>query len=403
MTASKRILVLSLYYPPDLSACSFRTVALITALRRQAPDARIDVITSQPNRYRSFSSEVTEEETDGLTTIRRIRLPSHGSDLVVQAKAYAHFAWTASQLVQGRHYDLVFATSSRLMTAALGSWIARRLRAPLYLDIRDIFVDTLSEILPRKVSVPLKPLFSAIERWTIAGATHVNLVSQGFAPHFDSRYPGRSFSYFTNGIDEAFLPERLPPMPEGRHAPAAEEPLTVVYAGNMGQGQGLHAIVPAVARQLRGRVQFKLIGDGGRREQLERALADSGATNVRVVPPMSRDALIAEYLAADVLFLHLNDYEAFKKVLPSKVFEYGALGKPIWAGVAGYSAQFLREEVSNVAVFPPCQADEAVRAFEQLEIRDEPRDAFIRKFGRATIMRDLATDILRFASPGPAA
>ena len=109
---------------------------------------------------------------------------------------------------------------------------------------------------------------------------------------------------------------------------------------------------------------------------------------------MPREALIKEYLAADILFLHLNDYEAFKKVLPSKIFEYAALGKPIWAGVSGYAAQFLHEEVSNVAVFSPCDTEQALRVFEQLDIRDAPRDAFVQKFSRKLIMRAMAADIL---------
>jgi hypothetical protein len=112
--------------------------------------------------------------------------------------------------------------------------------------------------------------------------------------------------------------------------------------------------------------------------------------------------LIEQYRAADVLFLHLNDYEAFKKVLPSKVFEYGALGKPVWAGVAGYSAQFLAEELTNVAVFPPCDDEAAMQVFERLEIRDTPRLSFVRKFSRATIMADMAADILRHAASAAA-
>ena len=48
--------------------------------------------------------------------------------------------------------------------------------------------------------------------------------------------------------------------------------------------------------------------------------------------------------STDVLFLHLNDYSAFRKVIPSKIFEYAATGKPIVAGVSGYAAEFLRHE-----------------------------------------------------------
>jgi hypothetical protein len=305
-----------------------------------------------------------------------------------QARAFAHFARVVARRVKGRQYDLVVATSSRLMTAALGAWTAGRLRAPLYLDIRDIFVDTLHEILPRAAAWPIAPAFSAIERWTVGRAARVNLVSEGFGSYFRSRYPTRTFSYFTNGIDEEFLPAT------GRAKREPGRPIRVVCAGNIGQGQGLHRIVPALAERLNGRVQFKVVGDGGRRAELERVLAQSGVANVEVLPPMPRGVLIDEYHAADVLFLHLNDYEAFTKVLPSKIFEYAALGKPIWAGVAGYAAQFLAAEVSNATVFPPCDVEEALAAFERLDIRDAPRDAFVVKFRRKEIMRAMAIDVL---------
>jgi glycosyltransferase involved in cell wall biosynthesis len=389
--ADRRVLILSLYYPPDLSAGSFRTAALVDALRRHSPELSIDVVTTLPNRYHSFSSEAPVEERDDQLSITRIKLPPHRSGMVDQARAFGHFARAAARRVKGHKYDLVYATSSRLMTAALGAWIAGRRRAPLYLDIRDIFVDTLKEIVPGPVALTLHPVFSAIERWTITRATHVNLVSKGFESYFAGRYPAQVFSYFTNGIDEQFL--RLPP--DGHRD--AGEPLVILCAGNMGQGQGLDAIVPAVAKRLGSRVRFRLVGDGGRRAQLERALAHSSVTNVEVVAPMSRSALIHEYGAADVLFLHLNDYQAFKRVLPSKIFEYAALGKPIWAGVAGHAAEFLTAEVSNASVFPPCDVEQALMAFERLDLHSQPREAFVRKYRRTEIMRAMAAEVLGLA------
>ena len=61
---------------------------------------------------------------------------------------------------------------------------------------------------------------------------------------------------------------------------------------------------------------------------------------MQIIDPVSRSDLFDEYKNADVLFLHLNDYAAFRKVLPSKIFEYAATGKPILAGVAGYMQNF---------------------------------------------------------------
>ena len=73
------------------------------------------------------------------------------------------------------------------------------------------------------------------------------------------------------------------------------------------------------------------------------------------------------------------DHDAFRKVLPSKLFEYAAMGKPIWAGVSGYSAEFISAEVSNAAVFAPCDARDAERAFAELELADAPRTRFLER------------------------
>jgi len=390
--AEQRILALSFYYRPDLSAGSFRTTALVESLLEQpSSEVKIDVITTLPNRYSSFSSQAPERETGERLSIRRIKLPPHQSGKLDQAKAFIRFAREASEVAKGKQYDLVYATSSRLMTAALGAWIARRGNSPLYLDIRDIFVNTIKDVLSKKVAFVLEPLFSVIERWSINRAAHVNLVSMGFEPYFKARYPMRTFSYFTNGIDEEFM---LQDSMAGHESRAENRPIRVLYAGNMGEGQGLHAIIPAVARRLSGRASFKLIGDGGRRPHLEKALAESGADNVELAAPMPREELIKEYLNADVLFLHLSDYDAFKKVLPSKIFEYAAMGKPIWAGVSGYAAQFLHEEVSNAAVFHPGNAEQALQVFDQLDISDTPRETFVKKYSRKTIMRAMAEDVL---------
>lgn len=384
-----RILVLTFYYEPDLSAGSFRATALVRALRERAsPQTRIDVLTTLPNRYGSFRAHAAEStEVDGLE-IQRIRLPDHRSDMQGQSKAFIRFAHEAARRAGRHRYDLVFATSSRLMTAVLGAHIARRQRAKLYVDIRDIFADTMANLLPAPLAWPIEKGAAYLERWAIDRATHVNLVSPGFYEYFHERYPSRSFSFFTNGIDEEFL-EFASPNPVAR---VSDRPVHVLYAGNIGEGQCLHVILPGLAVATRGYAQFTVIGDGGRRTALEDAL--KGVDNVELRDPMPRADLLRMYRDADVLFLHLGDYAAFRKVLPSKLFEYAALGKPIVAGVAGYPAEFIRQEISNAAVFAPGDVAGASEALKSLRIEDQPRNDFIAKFRRRDIMRAMADEIL---------
>jgi len=394
-----KVLLLSFYFQPDLSAGSFRNTAFVESLLKTLPrGSEIHVVTTLPNRYSGFSVEALENESNAELTVNRVQLPAHASGMMDQSRAFLIYAKQVRAFIKGGEYDVVFASSSRLMTAVLGAWVARKLKVPLYLDIRDIFVDTIKDVLPRKLSWLMKPVFSAVERWAISRADRLNVVSAGFLPYFEPRYPDVSKVVFTNGIDDEFL--RVAPQVSSDKSDAGNTDglngalIDVVYAGNMGEGQGLHNIIPDLAKTLEGRARFRLIGGGGRLRRLEEAIAQAGCSNVTIESPVERTELIQIYQQADVLFLHLNDYDAFRKVLPSKLFEYGAMGKPIWAGVAGYAARFINENLSNTAVFSPCDVAGAVSVFESLLIEDKPRQEFVNQFSRVAIMDEMAKDLV---------
>ncbi len=377
-----RILLLSFYFPPDVGPGAFRSGAWLEALQRIAPDACIDVLSTLPNRYASLRQEAPLSEQRGGACIVRVPLPAHRSGFVDQSKAFGVYAWrVVRHLRREPRYDLVLATSSRLMTAFLAALIARRQRAPLFLDIRDLFVDTIGDVLPRRL-MPLLPLFRHIERFTFRQADHVNVVSGGFVDYVRELRGDRSMSVVSNGVDELFLDRSYikPAAPAGARR-------RVLYAGNVGAGQGLHLILPALARSTADTHEYRVIGDGGQIGLLREATAD--LPNVQLMTPMSRDALLEEYREADVLFLHLNDLPAFEKVLPSKLFEYLATGKPVLAGVAGYAARFL-EVLPGVRVFRPTSMDEALNGLIMLPDGPYERAHFIDQYQRSRQMRELA-------------
>ena len=354
-----------------------------------SPGDHLNVITTLPNRYASFDVGAATHEYDGNVSIERISIPIHHNGMLDQSRAFIAYARQVLKQTKDKKYDLIVATSSRLMTASLAAYIARSRKIPLYLDIRDIFVDTIKDVLPRGLSWFFKPVFDLLERWTIHTASRVNLVSRGFEGYFKSKYPDSVFSYFTNGVDESFV--NTPP--QDFHS-EKNDTLHVVYAGNIGEGQGLHKFLPEFASALKGRVRFSVYGSGGRRAALEAILDSGGVDNVEVHNPISRPELIKVYQQADVLLIHLNNYDAFLKVLPSKLFEYAATGKPILAGVSGYSAGFIRSNISNSAIFEPCDVKSAIIALSELKIEMVCRDDVVREYSRKLIMQRMASDIV---------
>ena len=384
-----KILFLTFYFEPDLCAGSFRNTPLFRELLQQAGvNGWIHVITTQPNRYNSFHVEGQAEVIKGNYRINRIRIPEHKSGFIDQAKSFRVYYKEALRLTRKERYDLVYASSSRLFTAFLGRRIAGRQGIPLYLDIRDIFVDTIKDVFRgrKMIQIPAGICFKWIERYTFSKAKHINLVSEGFKVYFE-KYDKPVYSYFTNGIDDIFLNI---PKPTKRDSKVK----VITYAGNIGSGQGLEKVVPMAAQKLGNRYFFRIIGDGGIKKLLKDKVEELGVHNVELLDPVSRDKLIEYYNDSDFLFLHLNDLEAFKKVLPSKLFEYAAFGKPIIAGVGGYASQFVRENLDNYILFAPTDVESMVTQLLKFEGCDKDQGNFVRKFARKNIMEEMARSIL---------
>jgi len=382
-----RILVLTFYFTPDLCAGSFRATPFVHELQKRSDkDDIIDVITTIPNRYGSFSENALNHEKNENVTIDRINLSSHKGGFVDQSILFSKFAWNVLKIVRKRKkYDIVYATSSRLMTAFLGALIANKQKSKLFLDIRDIFTDTLNSILIDSKLRYIIPLFRKLERYTINSASHINLVSQGFENHFRQINTKSPYSFYFNGIDDIFLKYNFSSLSNNKKK-------IITYAGNIGEGQGLEKIIPKIADFLGSSYEIHIIGDGGTKKKLVDSAKD--CKNVSFYNPVNRESLLEKYKNSDYLFLHLNDYEAFKKVLPSKIFEYAVTNKMIIAGVGGFSANFIEKNLPDTILFEPCSIQSFIKQWElhNGEVVAD-RKKFIEKYNRENIMKNLVKKV----------
>ncbi len=386
-----KILFLSFYYPPDLCAGSFRAGELVSALNMQSTkDIFVEVVTTMPNRYISYRPESIPDQDGSNTIIHRIKLPNHRSGMKDQAIAFLYYAKAVYKITRYKNYDLIFATSSRLMTAALGASISKKSKTRLYLDIRDIFTDTIADVVRKKLIITcIMPVFKLLEKWTFSTAEKINVVSNGFIRDISNISPRSSITTFTNGIDKEFLEYDF-------SQKLVRQKTLITYAGNFGESQGLHYIIPAFASAIRDFAEIRLIGDGGKKTELINSIKDFKINNVELCDPIGRDKLLIEYSNADILFLCLNNKDAFLKVLPSKLFEYAATGKPILAGVSGYAAQFIQENIIGCEIFPHGDVDKMIEKIKILSSGPKfyDREAFKKRFSRESIMLKYANKII---------
>ena len=393
-----KIVFFTFYYPPDLCAGSFRAIALAQALsKRMKNDDELHIITTHPNRYENHRVKASDIEVHGNITIHRISVPSHKSGMFSQARTFVTYALASYKLCNKLNPDFLIGTTSRLMTGILTGLSARKLGCKYFIDLRDIFSETISDIFSQKnklLGFISKKTFSLLERWLFNKATGVNVVSEGFPEYFQTMGIDTSnWSFFPNGVDKIFT--NLPFIENKR----LKEITTVLYIGNIGTGQGLENILPATAKYMGNKYRFLVIGGGGATSKLINAIKNNNVDNIEILAPIKREKLIKYYEEADILFVHLNDIPAFQRVLPSKIFEYAALRKPIVAGLSGYSAKFILDNVPYATIFNSGDVEgcvDAIKKAETLEIKDKNSDIFIEKFSLEKIMNKMAKHILLY-------
>jgi colanic acid biosynthesis glycosyl transferase WcaI len=126
--------------------------------------------------------------------------------------------------------------------------------------------------------------------------------------------------------------------------------ILAVYAGNMGSKQGLETIVEA-ARLLRDRpcIRFIVCGDGAGRGSLVASAA--GLQNVTFLPLQPLDEFSHLLTAADIHLLPQRA-EAADLVMPSKLGNILASGRPVVAGAAANTQVYDAVQGCGMAVEP---------------------------------------------------
>ena len=345
-------------------------------------------------------SGVPKHEKYGDIHIYRFYTPEHNNSFIRQFISYCYFATSALKhaYFNRNYYDSIFATSSRLGTGFLGYLISKITRKPLNLDIRDIFSDNLQslQVLKGSIGQILVRIFSSIETRILSHAEWVNFVSPGFFTYPHLQNTDKKINLFTNGIDDIFLQNRMV-TPKRTYSDIEKKRLTIIYAGNIGFGQGLELIVLPLAAHYKDKIVFQLIGDGSSVSLIKAGIKENRINNIQLIPPVDRSELLDYYNNADIFLLQLNDIPAFKKVLPSKIFEYGSFDKPMLAGVQGVANTFIKENLPDAYLFDPGDVNSVVKYIDSILEQGFPltnNENFIEKYSRKNIMNDMLNSIV---------
>jgi len=372
-----RILFFSHYFPPEVNAPANRTYE--HCRRWSAAGHRVTVVTCAPNcpdgvLYPGYRNRLFQSETvDGIRVVRVWTYLAANKGLVRRVLNYLSYmvaAVLASPFL-GPH-DVVVATTPQFFcgwAGALAGWLVRK---PLVLEVRDLWPDSIAAVGAIRSRRVLRAL-EWLEQRLYRAARQVVTVGPGYRRELLAKgVPAERISVITNGVPL----ERFAPQAPVR-ALAAELGLAgkfvCSYIGTVGMAHGLEVVLDA-AERLRHRTDlaFLVVGDGARREALERERERRGLANVVFTGRQPRERMPSFISITDAALIHLRRTPLFATVLPSKLFEAMAGGCPVLLGVEGDAADVVRSAGAGLA-FPPEDPDALAQALAHL--CDHPDEA----------------------------
>lgn len=145
----------------------------------------------------------------------------------------------------------------------------------------------------------------------------------------------------------------------------------VMHSGNIGLSQNLEVLIEAADRlRSHERIVIAIVGNGTKREALERAASGRGLTNVRFFPYQPKALLHESFASADVFLISLKPgLEGY--IVPSKLYGILAAGRPYVAAVdpSCELAVMARDHECGLLASP---GDPAALAAAILAMHDDP-------------------------------
>jgi glycosyltransferase involved in cell wall biosynthesis len=332
-----RLAVLTEYFHPEEAA----TARLLTDLAVGLTDGfDVEVLTGRPSYHPADRDRsVPRESVHEGVRVRRVRSTRFDKDrLGLRVCNWLTFllAVTVRLLRGSRDVTLVVSNPPLLPFAA---WVEHRLRGTPYVylvhDLYPEFPVALGLLDPEGSLARLwgraaRLLYRDADRVIVLGESMRERVLARMAD--DPGFDPSSVVVVHNWEDPTFVEPKPKAESDVAHERGTVEPFTLVYSGNLGRFHDLETAVDAIGRLEReGRsVRFLVVGEGARKADLERYVADAGIGSVEFLPFQPAARVPETLTAGDATLVGVRP-EVAGACVSSKLYSSLAAGRPVLA------------------------------------------------------------------------
>ena len=344
-----RLLLLTQFFPPETGAGANRLGPMARVLSR---DYEVLVVALRPSypsprEFRGIALG-THDAEHPYAVKRTFSFYPHRGSLLLRSLREQLMALRLALRALSEPVDILVTSSPSMFLGPVSLAFARLRNAKFVWDVRDITWGYARDVAG---SSPVMTFATRIlEKYILYALRRADLVigaSRGITRTLveSGVEPAKTITVL-NGISTELLEAivRTSGRVENRRP-------VVAYAGLIGYNQNL-GILLEVARMLPD-VEFVLAGDGPELPLLKRRTKELALTNVSFSGYLDREGLLDLYRRSDALFAHVRSSPTIDAtMIPVKLFEYMATGKPIVYAGKGAAAELLRGIGCAVTVAP---------------------------------------------------
>lgn len=279
-------------------------------------------------------------EQQGDFTFVWVKMPSYTEAHSKQrALNWFIFPWRIHKLAKviPDKPDAVLCSSPSPISFLGAQWLAKKFRARLVFEVRDIWPLTLTEIGGYSVKHPFIRLMQWVEDKAYRDADHVVSNLRNAVDHMVGRgMPKEKFTWVPNGfsLDEVNLQAPLNP---GASAQLPENKFVIGYTGTLGVANALDTFIEA-AELLKNHSElaFVLVGGGKEKDRLQALVVQKQLNNVHFIDPIPKVEIQAMLAKFDACYLGWLKDDLYRfGIGANKIPEYLYSGKPVVHAYSG--------------------------------------------------------------------
>lgn len=363
------ILFLTDNFPPELNAPATRTYE--HGKEWVEAGAEVTIITCNPNfprgeLFEGYQNKLKQVEMmDGMRVVRVWTYMTANKGFVRRSLDYFSFAFMASVFGFFEKADVIVATSPHFFTTWAGWFLSKLKGKPWIFELRDLWPESIASVGAMSKESRIYKILEKIEMGLYRSADLVIPNTPAFKAKLKSRgiseekihviSNGANLELFDTTKESSKLKEEL----------GIKEDFVIGYIGTHGLAHSLDFVVRSIGEFDFKNIHFLFIGDGAEKDKVVEIAESLSLKNVTFLDPIPKEQIPAYLSVTNAALVPLSKTDTFKTVIPSKIFEACAMGKPIILGVEGQAKKLINEIGAGIC-YEPENADEFKKAVNKI-------------------------------------